>query len=130
MLIVPPQHMELINSYIHCGSVAAGRGELDRDAYDKPWQWLVQNQGMHVMLARVVIVYTEKLHEMSCIPGIELIFSEHFHSVAYGLDAVPNEGISCDNESLQLEFSALISTCSSVGIHLEKFNKYVVYIFG
>ena len=46
MLIVPPQHMELVDSYIHCGWVA-DPGILDGNTYDKPWQWLIQNQGMH-----------------------------------------------------------------------------------
>ena len=46
MLIVSPQHMEFVNSYIHCGWVA-DQGVFDGNAYDKPWQWLMQNQGMH-----------------------------------------------------------------------------------
>ncbi len=46
MLIVPPQHMELVSGYVHCGWVV-GQGQIDGNAYDKPWKWLMQNQGMH-----------------------------------------------------------------------------------
>ena len=49
MLIVPPQHMELVNGYIHCGWVAVDQGGSDGSAYDKPWQWLMRNQGMHII---------------------------------------------------------------------------------
>jgi hypothetical protein len=51
-------------------------------------------------------------------------------SAAYGfIDAGPNEGVPCDNESLHSEFIALISsTSSSNGIGLETFNsQYVVH---
>ena len=42
--------------------------------------------------------------------------------------AVPTEGVSCDDESLHLEFTSLISTCcSSGGTHLEKYDLQYAY---
>ena len=34
----------------------------------------------------------------------------------------PREGNSCDNETIHLEFTALISTCSSNGFQLEQYD--------
>ena len=64
----------------------------------------------------------------------EISWYVFFHSADCGLDDVPvlagpNEGVSCDNEPFHLEFTALISTCSSGRIHLEKYDsQYVGYI--
>lgn len=44
MLVVPPQHMEYVDNYVHRGWVDPDK---ERSDYDRPWEWLKRNQGIY-----------------------------------------------------------------------------------
>ena len=48
MLIAPPQHMEIMEGYVHRGWVDRGK---EGEEYDKPWEWWTTGKGMssHVL---------------------------------------------------------------------------------